>query len=344
MMRRALLPALLLLLSACTPRPEALYETQVLAFGTLIDLTIYGAPRELAEAAATRMSGELTLMNDAWHAWRPSTLGEFNTRCASGEPFAADPGLLPLIRLSHDLAEASGELFNPAASRLFALWGFHSDDPHGPPPAAEAVAELVAQHPSMADVHIEGGTVQCTNPAVKLDLGGIAKGYGVDRIIDMLREMGIENAIINGGGGLRAIGRHGERPWRIGIRDPRGPGSIAAVEVSGDESVFTSGDYERYYEHEGRRYHHIIDPRSGYPAAGTRSVTVIADNGTLADAAATALVVAGPEAWRSVARDMGIRYVMLIDSEGTVHMNPAMAERVSFVNDPPPRVVISAPL
>ena len=103
--------------------------------------------------------------------------------------------------------------------------------------------------------------------------------------------------------------------------------------VSGDESLFTSGDYDRNFIYEGKTYHHIIDPRTGYPAEGTRSVTVAHTDATTADAAATALFVAGPDHWHEVARRMGMRYVLLVDSEGTVHMNPAMAERLELVDE-----------
>ena len=154
----------------------------------------------------------------------------------------------------------------------------------------------------------------------------------------------IHNAIINTGGDLSVSGTHGNRPWRIGIRHPRKEAAIAWLEASDNESVFTSGDYERYYMHKGKRYHHILDPRTGYPAQGSSSVTVIHDNAAEADAAATALFVAGPQYWHSIALSMGIRYVMLIDTEGTIHMNPAMVERIHFINDATPSILLSQPL
>jgi thiamine biosynthesis lipoprotein len=119
---------------------------------------------------------------------------------------------------------------------------------------------------------------------------------------------------------------------------------LAALEVSGDESVFTSGNYERYREHEGVRYNHILDPRSGMPVDGVTSVTVIHDNGAVADAAATALVVAGPDEWHRIARQMGIKYVMLVDDKGVVYMNPRMQQRVQFQETPPADIRLSEPL
>jgi thiamine biosynthesis lipoprotein len=263
---------------------------------------------------------------------------------SAGEPFSVPPSVLPLIRKGQELYQRSDGLFNPALGELIRLWGFASDDPpQGPPPDKASIEQLLAQHPSMLDLRINGLEMACTNPAVRLDFGGFAKGYGVDLAIQHLRELGIENAIINAGGNLRVIGRHGDRPWRIGIRNPRGEGVMASVDAEGDESIFTSGDYERYFEYEGQRYHHIMDPRTGYPARGTESVTIFHTNGADADGASTALFVAGPEHWQALAKKMGVTGVMLVAEDGTVYMTPNLKERIHFV-ETPARLVLSEPL
>jgi thiamine biosynthesis lipoprotein len=157
--------------------------------------------------------------------------------------------------------------------------------------------------------------------------------------------MGIKNAIINAGGDLRAIGlRETGEPWKIAIRHPDGESIIGSLEISGDASVFTSGGYERNFTWEGKRYHHIIDPRTGYPAVGTASVTVIHDDSTTADAAATALFVAGPGEWHRIARKMGIRFVLLITENGELQMNPAMRARLKLVDEASQKIVLSPAL
>ncbi len=182
--------------------------------------------------------------------------------------------------------------------------------------------------------------LRSVNPAVQLDFGAYLKGYGVDRAMEALIELGIAHAIINAGGDLRAIGRRPERPWRVGIRDPRGPGVMASLEIEGDECVFTSGDYERYFDYEGVRYHHILDPRSGSSARGTMSVTVVHNNGAEADAAATALFIAGPDGWRETAQAMGIEHVMLVDEAGKVYVTPTLAARLTFEAAQPPTLEV----
>ena len=142
---------------------------------------------------------------------------------------------------------------------------------------------------------------------------------------------------------MRAIGSRAGTPWRIAIKKPTGTGVLGVIKTDTDESIFTSGDYERNFVHEGVRYHHIIDPRSGYPVEGVSSVTVIHADATTADAAATALFVAGPKDWHRIARQLGIKYVLMIDAEGTLHMNPAMQDRIELL-EPDNKILISPPL
>ena len=334
--------ALLLALYGCTG--DDVFERHFLAFGTLVDLSLSGTTQAQAEAAAEVLEADFAEMHRAWHAWDPGPLGRVNRLVKEPDPFTAPPSLMTLIKEGKRLSRLSEGLFNPAVGNLIDAWGFHRDDPDGHhPPAAETIESLVRQNPSMEDLEIEGIYLRSTNPSVKLDFGAFGKGYGIDLAVERLREMKIDNAIVNAGGDLRAIGNRLGRPWRIAIRDPSGAGPLAVVETRGDESVFTSGDYERYFTWNGRRFHHIIDPRTGYPAEGTSSVTVIHSNSTVADAAATALFIAGPIHWHRIARKMGIRYVLLVDASGRLHMNPEMRDRLELLRNDH-TVVISEPL
>jgi thiamine biosynthesis lipoprotein len=194
----------------------------------------------------------------------------------------------------------------------------------------------------MTDITIENGVLKSANPKVKIGFGGFAKGFAVDRAITVLQEMGISDAIVNIGGDLRAIGSHGERPWLIGIRHPRKQGLVASVQLQGDESVFTSGDYERFFTYEGKRYPHIIDPRTGYPADQATSATVLGTNSAKADAAATAIFVAGND-WPSVAASLGLTHVMLVRPDGVIELSPEMQKRVRILDNQYPPVVREIP-
>jgi thiamine biosynthesis lipoprotein len=325
------MPLACLLLSGCTA-PPADYHQSLFIFGTLVDITVHDSPEQQAEAAVAAVDDDFQRMHREWHAWKPGgELVALNRRLASGETTPVSDFLLPLLRQARTLSIQSDGLFNPAIGRLIALWGFHSDEPPpGPPPPNAEIERLLAGKPDMQAVVIEGNQVSSDNPLVQLDLGGFAKGYALNQAIARLRSLGVGNAIVNAGGDLCVSGRHGDRPWQVGIRHPQGEGVIAALAVADGECVLTSGNYERYREYEHVRYAHILDPRSGWPVRHVASATVIHADGGVADAAATALTVAGPEDWQRIARGMGLRYVMLVDERGTVYMSPAMAERVRF--------------
>ncbi len=346
-MRRSsfvLILAAVLVTTSCQ-RPVAEYrETQYL-FGTLVDFTIRGLDSTQAQAAVMAVGKDFQRMHTDWHAWKPGELSRLNQQLPDGEFHRVSPFLLPLIVQAGELEAQSDDLFNPAIGRLVKLWGFHSDTlPNGPPPSQSEIQALVKQHPRVGDILIDGDRVRCSNPAVSLDFGGFAKGVALDMAMQRLRRMGVQNAIINAGGDLNVIGSHGDRPWKVGVRHPQGKGVLASVELKDGEVIYTSGNYERYREHEGVNYSHIIDPRTGMPVRHVASVTVIDTVGARADAAATALSVAGPHDWYRIARQMGLKFVMLVDEQGRVYMNPTMAQRIKFestLSQPP---VISNPL
>jgi len=322
------------LLCACSAPPEEHHDT-LLVFGTLVDITLYDVDDATATSVLSTLREDFDTMHVMWHPWKPGPMGRTNDLLATGGFFSINPSVLPLIIKSQQLSADSHQLYNPAIGKLLDLWGFHNDDgPHGPPPTPASIKKLLQQNPQISDIEVKGIRVKSHNLAVKLDFSAMAKGLAVDREIDYLRKYGIKNAIINAGGDLKVIGKHGDRPWHVGIRHPRRTGVVAALDVADGESVFTSGDYERYFEDKNKRYSHILDPRTGYPADKSISVTVIHADAATADAAATAIFVAGPEQWQAVANSMGIKYVMLIDRNNVIHMTPAMAARIQFEQQP----------
>ncbi|MEN8169665.1 MAG: FAD:protein FMN transferase [Pseudomonadota bacterium] len=345
MTKFTLISILLLLLCACSRAPQS-ENYEIYVFGTLVTITMWGAEPDARDAAVAEITRTFQQMHHEWHAWKPGPLVEINQAITKGEKgIAVPPSIEVLISRSQRLYQQSDGLFNPAIGGLLQLWGFQSDGrPNGPPPGKQAIDRWVSGAPGMDDISITDGQLTSINNTVQLDFGAFAKGVAVDQAIDILRTQGIDNAIVNGGGDLRAIGSKNGSPWRVGIRHPQGKGVLAALEVKGDESVFTSGNYERYREHEGVRYAHILDPRTGMPVEGITSVTVIHENGGVADAAATALVVAGVEEWHRIARQMGIEYMMLVDDAGTLYMNPAMQQRIEFTGETPANIVVSKPL
>jgi thiamine biosynthesis lipoprotein len=322
----------LALLIACDQPGAPATEAKFYAFGTEIDISLWGVDIETANEMVTILEAGFSNINDTWHAWQPSTLSEINQAISESRPIPIEPNVEALIRQAKQLAQQSDHLFNPAAGKLFELWGFHQDDwfiSHSPPSAADIQTWLNAK-PTMDNIYLDNGKLWCDNPSVKLGFGAFAKGHAVNIAMNILKEQGIGNAIVNIGGDLQAIGQHGNRPWNIGIRHPRQPGMIASIALREGESVFTSGDYERFFEYNGSRYAHILDPRIGAPATQAQSVTVLHHNPVEADAAATALFVAGND-WPKIAIAMEVNSVMVIRENGHLEMSPKMAQRIQLM-------------
>ncbi|MGI9264584.1 MAG: FAD:protein FMN transferase [Gammaproteobacteria bacterium] len=327
------------LIMGCTEAPQEA-RARFLAMGTLVEVTIFDHPQASAEAAIAEIESLFGDLEQRWDPWEGGDLAQLNKSLGTGSKVRPPDDLLDLLLRASRIGESSGGLFEPSIGSLTRLWGFSNEEsaPTSPPAKTELSKQLRAVRP-LPELWTEDGYLQGYQ-GLAIDLGGFAKGEAVDIAIDLLRNKGIEHAIVNAGGDLRAIGRHGDRDWRIGVREPRGEGVLAAIHVSGDESVFTSGDYERFFVKDGRRFHHIIDPRDGYPADRVMSVTVIAGSAALADAAATALFVAGPDDWAKVAASLGLDKVMMVDASGNIHMSPEMESRVWLQGEPAPTVIV----
>lgn len=339
MIRRLSLLLLLLLLSACGKEP--LYHEQAYVFGTLVDVSIYGLEEADARQATRVVLQEFQRMNDQFHAWQPSELSRLNAAFARGARVPVSPELAAMLADATRYSVQSGGLFNPAIGSLIRRWGFQSDTFKAQLPDAAAVAALVTANPQMTDVVLAQGEAWSRNPAVQIDLGGYAKGYALDRAAALLRERGVHHALINIGGNILALGQHGGRPWRVGIQHPRQPGPLATLELHDGEAIGTSGDYQRYFEFGGKRYCHLIDPRTGQPQQSVQAVTVLtrgAQAGVASDVLSKPLFLAGTAAWASVAKQMQVSEAMLIDDRGRIHLTAALQKRLEFTTKQHPEV------
>lgn len=327
------LALLLLALAGCTKPPLYMQESYV--FGTRVEVSIYGEPVDKARRVTAQVLRDFDEMHHSLHAWEPGTLQRMNGIFQlSPSQAAIAPGMIPIISDATRYSEQSQGLFNPAIGNLIRLWGFQSDTFKAKLPDPAKIAELVHANPQMRDIVINGIMFHSTNPAVRLDLGGYAKGYALDVAARYLRSQGVKNALINIGGNILALGQHGDRPWRVGIQNPRGPGPIATLDLRDGEAIGTSGDYQRYFEVDGKRYCHIIDPRTGWPAQGVQAVTVLippSDHaGTLSDVASKPIFISGSAGWRAAAQRMGVADVMFIDAQGHVELTAGMKQRLHF--------------
>ncbi len=338
---RLLCLAFMLLLTACGDGPLVRQESFV--FGTRVEVVSYGAPEAEARAALNEVLREFDRLHRTYHAWQPSELTSLNAAIAAGKSAPVSPEMHELLVASQRYAELGDGLFDPAIGKLIELWGFHSDNfvPRLPDP--DAVQAAVAAAPSVRQLSFQGELVRSSNRAVNLDFGGIAKGYALDRAAEILRQRGIKNALINIGGNVMALGSKGKQPWSIGIQHPRASGPLATLALYDGEAIGTSGDYQRFFELDGQRYCHLIDPRTGAPARHTAAVTVLVTPrehaGMLSDVASKPLFLSG-ENWPQMARRFEIRHALRVDAEGRISLTPDMRARLRWADGVTPGTVV----
>ena len=329
---RVLAVATFLLLTSCESK-DPLFQEQGYVFGTLVEVSVYGEPEQVARQAVGDVMQEFQRLHNMLHAWQPSELSEMNAAFANNKSVVVSAELAAILQDASTLSRQSQGLFNPAIGGLVRLWGFHSDEFKAKIPDENQIAQWVMANPQMGDITIVIGKASSKNRFVQVDLGGYAKGYALDRAAELLRNHGIHNALINIGGNVLALGSHGRRAWRVGIQHPRKPGALATLELHDGEAIGTSGDYQRYFMVGPVRYCHLIDPNSGYPVQDVQSVTVLAHGmhaGVMSDVASKPLFIAGVQGWTGAANRMNISEAMLVDGQGKVHLTSELQKRLEF--------------
>jgi FAD:protein FMN transferase len=289
-------------------------------------------PAQCAAVAVQEVFAGLAQMNERWNAWKPGELSALNRCLRSGVAATTTPALVALIRAAQRLEALSAGWFNPAIGAAVRGWGFHADlmQPGDRPSPASLRAWRHAR-PSLAQLEIRGLQVRSANRALQLDFGAYAKGVAADWALDRLRARGITQAVVNLGGNLAATSDAGAA-WRIGIRDPAGDGLIASLPVGRREAVVTSGSYERWRLVDGERCTHLLDPFSATPVHDLVSVTVLHADAGHADAAATALLVAGRQRWRPLAERLGVTQVLVVGRDGRGEVSATLAPRLAFAS------------
>lgn len=281
------------------------------ALGSDCSLQFIAPSRSLAQDAAIAVEREVARIEARYSRYRPdSELSRINDIAAIGGSVVVDAETAGLVEYAYACFRKSDGLFDISSGLLRKAWNFRV----GALPTEKKIAELL---PRIGLSKVEWSNPRLTfgTAGMELDLGGIGKEYAVDRAAQIAGAMGIENGLVNLGGDIRVIGR-GELPWRIGIRHPRHPSVSMIVVNLASGGLATSGDYERFIEVDGRRYCHILDPRSGWPVQDLRSVTVIGDDCLVAGSLATMAMLRGYDGsdWL---RPLGVRHVVM-DDRGSI--------------------------
>ena len=315
----ALICAPLLLMSCIRTEEHTQYKTSRLLLGTLVEITVVG-DRKIASKAAHAVADEIKRVEDLTSFHASSQLRLVNDGAGTG-PVKAESELISLVKTALDFARDSNGAFDPSVGPLSLLWGFSSEKPRLPEQSeVSATLKLVGWKRLQVDQTAQ--TIVLPQLGMAIDLGAIAKGYALDRGAAVLNKLGITSALINAGGDILGIGE--KRPgkqWRIGVQDPRSSRSIMATTDLRDRVIVTSGDYERFFVRNNVRYHHILDPRTGFPAREMQSVTIMAKNGVTADALATAVFVLGPEKGLRLVEKSPHVEALIVDVSGRIIMS-----------------------
>ena len=335
-MRIFLLLVLGFLLSSCS-EPQLIHTTQSYVFGTEVKITIYGESEEDASDLASEIIRHFQDIHNRVQAWRPSEIRALNNAFKNENlPVTVKPDIAAIISDATAFSIQSKGAFNPAIGGLIDAWGFHKDEIKPIKINDNKIQKLVKSNPQMVDIVIKNGKISSTNPNVRLDLDDYIKGYALDASLVFLREHGVKNALINIGGNMIALGKSGDKPWRVNIRHPRKPGAIAQLDLESGWAISTTGDYQRYFESKGKRYSHIIDPTTGYPAQGTQAVTVLVspqnNAGTLSNVATIPIFIAKPELRTQAAKDMGVENYLVIESNDKILITSDMAKRITWAD------------
>jgi thiamine biosynthesis lipoprotein len=333
---RLVVLAALLLLAACGK--PLLHRQESFVFGTRVEVLIAGLDEAQARPAAAAVLQEFDRLHRTYHAWQASELSALNEVIGAGKTQAVTPEMAALIADAQRIAVLGEQLFDPGIGGLIKLWGFQSEEFKAVLPDTSALTEWRATRPGIADVQLDGLRVSSRQRAVALDFGGYLKGVALDRAAEILRAQGVSNALINIGGNVMALGSKNGVRWRVGIQHPRQPGPLATLALDDGEAIGTSGDYQRYFELDGKRYCHLLDPRSGEPVIHTQALSVVItprpQAGTLSDAASKPLFIAGDD-WPRLARQLAIDQVLRVDAEGRVQVSAALQRRLEYVGEPP---------
>ncbi len=278
-----------LLLVAPALQAEWFSQEQAI-MGTSVSVTLWHKDAQQAEAAITAVMAEMHRINATMSPWIASSeLAIVNLQAAS-QPVVVSDELYQLVAQAQQISALSDGAFDITFASIGHRYNYRAQQR---PDAETLIRERGLVDYRNLRLDPEQHSVQFAREGMKIDLGGIAKGHAVERGVAILREMGIAHAIVTAGGDSRLLGDKQGKPWLVGIRNPRDAGAQAVMLPLADEAISTSGDYERFFEQDGVRYHHILDPKSGDSARAVHSASVIGPDATLTDALSTTVFVLG---------------------------------------------------
>jgi thiamine biosynthesis lipoprotein len=338
---RLVAPAAFFLAIGCTPNAPALPDARLVqrataTMGSELQLTAWTADEPGALAAFDAVFEETERLDGLMSTWREgSDLLRLNA--AAGEhPVQVSAEVRESFRIARQISDWTDGTFDVTFGALSGLWKFdYQNKDNSIPDPNEVLRRLPLINYRDLETDEKARTAFLKRRGMAANLGGIGKGYAVDRAVEILRKRGFHDFMVQFGGDLYVSGHRGDRMWRLGIRDPRGPvdRSFATIDLS-DRTLSTSGDYERFFIKDGRRYHHIIDLSTGEPAQGCRSVTIVTDRAVIADGISKGVFIMGPQAGMAlIERLPGVEGV-IVSAKNEVLVSSGLKGRLTLLEPP----------
>jgi FAD:protein FMN transferase len=317
--------------SPSTPRPPtqpalpgAWYEREEAIMGTRIAVQLWSTEPNLARHAIDAVMADMHRTDELMSTYKPeSQLSQVNAH-GFERPVQVDADIIDVVEKSLEYSRLSDGIFDITYASVGHLYDYRAQV-H--PTEDEIASALPSIDYRQLEVDHEARTIRFLQPGMRIDLGGFAKGWAVDRGVEILRALGIGHAMVNAGGDTRLLGDRLGKPWLVGIRDPRRDGAVVTRIPLEDEAISTSGDYERYFEHDGVRHHHILVPGTGKSPSSVRSVTVIGPTATRTDGLTKPIFILGVERGMEYVRRIGDIEAVIIDKQGQVYYSPGLEPR-----------------
>ena len=338
MIRRGII-VLAALAAACgaTPaaRPRHLVERARVAMGSELRLVAWSDDEPLTVAAFDDVFREFDRLEDLLSVWRDGSDVVRMNAAAGDHPVTVSADTQAVLLAARQASEWTRGKFDITFGALADIWKFDHDQDNTVPDAAAIRARLPFVDFRVVEVDGAAGTAFVSRKGSRVHLGGIGKGYAVDRAVEILKGRGLRDFMVKSGGDLYVAGVNGAKPWRLGIQDPRGkPDQSFATLDLGDGTFSTSGDYERFFMKDGRRYHHIIDPDLGEPARGCRSVTIVSNRAVLADVLSKGVFILGPAEGMALIEKLPDVEGVIVSSTNQVLISSGLKGRVTMVSQP----------
>jgi thiamine biosynthesis lipoprotein len=322
--------------STAAPDAQAgLVQRSQVSMGTAVQLSAWTTDEAAAVAAFNHVFNEFDRLDALMSVWKQGSDVLRINAAAGKSAVAVSPEVRDVLRASQQVSEWTAGKFDVTYAALSGLWKFDQNIDGSVPDRSKIAPRLPLIDYRAVQIDDRAGTASLARAGMQVNLGGIGKGYAMDRAVTIMRGAGLSDFMIQAGGDMFVAGRHGDRPWRVGIQDPRGAPdtSFAAIELT-DAAFSTSGDYERYFMRDGRRYHHILDPDTGEPAQRARSVTIMARTSTIADALSTGVFVLGGEQGMALIEKLPDVEGVMVTSDNQVQVSSGLKGRLVMIKPP----------